>query len=151
MNNKDPNPTATRLIEGVWNRIETYESPEVFLSTFAAVPREHGLLYAVWRCDWEICNGGFRQFFDNSAGVLAPEAVEGFIAVGQPRLADLVTQAMAKLPVHYDRTSSARWAVLDLLPSGAFDDLDNAYYQLREIDGGGFDLAIEQFAKKAAK
>jgi hypothetical protein len=58
---------------------------------------------------------------------------------------------MAKLPVHYDRTNSARRAALDLLPSGTFDDLDNAYYQLREIDGGGFDLAIEQFAKKAAK
>jgi hypothetical protein len=122
----------------------------VFLNTFAAVPREHGLLYAVWRCDSEICNGGFHQFFWNSAGMLAPEAVEGFNAVGLPQIAGLVTEAMAKLSVPYPRDRSAREDALDVLPNNAFEELDERYGQLREADGAGFEPAIEQFARKAA-
>jgi hypothetical protein len=114
------------------------------------IDREHGLLYAVWRCDWEVCNGGFHQFFENNAGILAPEAVDGFIAIGLPRLAELVIQAMAKLIVPYGRDRSARWAALAALPKGAFGDLNKQYYELRCIEGGSFETAIERFARTVA-
>ena len=146
----DTHPTATRLIESVWDKIERSKSPEVFLQTFAAVPREGGLLYAVWLCDDEVCNGGFQQFFDNSAGVLAPEAIEGFMAIGQPRLAELVTAAVETLSCPDVRDFRARWAALERLPEDAFRELEEKFYDLRDVDGGGFEHAIEQYAKAAA-
>lgn len=146
----DPHPTATRLIESVSDKIETYDSPEVFLDTFAAVPRAHGLLYAVWRCDAEVCNGGFHQFFDNAAGILAPEAIQGFAAIGQPRLGELVSQAQEKLSSPDVRNFRDRWAALGRLAENAFKGLDEQYYKLRSLDGGGFEHAIERYAKAAA-
>jgi hypothetical protein len=71
------------LIEPVWDEIEIYSGPEEFSRTFAGVPRSAGLLFAAHFCQSEVCNGGFNQFFSNSTGVLAPEAIEGFKAIGQ--------------------------------------------------------------------
>ncbi len=146
----DDHPTATRLIESVWDQIEPHGSPEVFLKPLGAARREVGLLCAVWLCDAEVCNGGFHQFFNNTAGTLAPEAVEGFMAINQPRLAALVTQAMEKLSCPDVRDFRARWAALERLPKDPFRELDDQYYELRAIDGGGFEYAIEQYARKAA-
>ena len=149
MDSGDPNPTATRLVEGVWNKIDTEQTTEVFLATFAAIPRHHGLLYAVWRCDEEVCNGGFHQFFDNNAGMLTDEAIDGFIAIGLPQLANLVVQAKTKLSASDTRDFVARWAALEDLPKDSFAELDHKYYELRPVEGGGFEAAIEKFAKMA--
>jgi Domain of unknown function (DUF4375) len=145
----DPNPTATLLIVGVWDKIDTDQTLDVFLTTFTAVPRHQGLLYAVWRCDSEVCNGGFHQFFDNNAGLLTDEAIEGFIAIGLPQLANLVVQAKAKLSASDTRDFGARWAALKDLSDDSFDELDQRYYELRPVEGGGFEAAIEKFAKAA--
>ncbi len=146
----DPHPTATRVIEGVDGQIESYETLRIFLETFAAVPREGGLLYAVWRCDYEVCNGGFHQFFNNNAGMLTPEAIEGYVAIGQPQLAALVTRAQEKLSNADVRDFRARWAALERMPEDAFRELDEKYYELRKIEGGGFEQAIERYAKATA-
>jgi hypothetical protein len=65
------------LVEPVWDEINIYDGPDVFLETFQKVPLKIGYLYAVHFCQSEVCNGGFGQFFFNSTGVLAPEAVRG--------------------------------------------------------------------------
>ena len=148
MDVEDSHPTATNLIEGVWNRIESDETPQVFLETFAAVRRESGLLYAVWRCDYEVCNGGFHQFFNNNAGMLTPEAIEGYAAIGQRQLAELVTRAQVTLSSPDIRDFRARWAALKRLPEDPFRELDDKYYELRDIDGGGFEQAIEKYARE---
>ena len=137
-----------RLIEDAWGKIDTDQTLEVFLTTFAAIPRHHGLLYAVWRCDAEVCNGGFQQFFDNNAGMLTEEAIEGFIAIDLPQLASLVVQAKAKLSAADLRDFKVRWAALKRLPKDAFRALDRQYYELRPVESGGFETTIEQFAKK---
>ena len=67
----------------IWDAINIYDGPEVFLTTLNHVSREAGLLFAAYFCQTEVCNGGFHQFFFNSTGVLAPEAVDGFTAIGQ--------------------------------------------------------------------
>src|SRR5712691_6959873 len=93
----EPYPNARRAVQKGADVINIYDGPDAFLKTFAQVRREVGLLYATAFCQFEVCNGGFSQFFGNSTGVLAPEAVEGFIAIGQPQIADIVRRAMAKL------------------------------------------------------
>src|SRR5215468_5622343 len=75
------------IVEPVWNAINIGDGPEIFAQTFASVPRVSGLIFAAHFCQSEICNGGFRQFFWNSTGVLAPEAVVGFRDIGQAQVA----------------------------------------------------------------
>ena len=128
--------------------INIYDGPEIFLQTFDEVRREIGLMFATGFCQDEVCNGGFRQFFWNSTGVLAPEAVEGFIAIGQPEIADLVAQAMARLGLPYQRDRWAREGALRLLPEDAFDDLEEKFYALIHTEGGGFSPASERYARR---
>jgi uncharacterized protein DUF4375 len=87
MEQGEPYPNARRAVQKGVNVINIYDGPDIFLKTFAQVRREVGLLYATAFCQVEVCNGGLSQFFGNSTGVLAPEAVEGFIAIGQPQTA----------------------------------------------------------------
>jgi hypothetical protein len=87
----------------------------MFAQTFGEVPRSVGLLYAAHFCQSEVCNGDFTQFFWNSAGVLAPEAVDGFIVIGQPHVADVLQRAMNMLGSPFRRDRAARWSALDAL------------------------------------
>ena len=73
----NPGELYWSLVEPISDKIEIYEGPEEFACAFAGVPRPAGLLFAAHFCQSEVCNGGFDQFFSNSTGVLAPEAIEG--------------------------------------------------------------------------
>jgi hypothetical protein len=78
-----PGEQYWNAIDPIWDDIDI-DTSESFQRTFQNVPRKLGLLYAAHFCQSEVCNGGFTQFFRNSTGVLAPEAIEGFAAIGQP-------------------------------------------------------------------
>ncbi|HLH02368.1 MAG TPA: DUF4375 domain-containing protein [Bryobacteraceae bacterium] len=92
-----------RLIEPVWEQIDIYSCADAFLQNYRAVRRGAGLVYAAHFAQYEICNGGFPQFFSNSTGVLAPEAKEGFQEIGMDKTAEIVSTAMALLGKSYPR------------------------------------------------
>jgi Domain of unknown function (DUF4375) len=103
-------------VEPIWDVINI-DSPESFLMTLAKVRPELGLLYAAHFCQSEVCNGGFTQFFWNSTGVLGPEAVKGFAAIGQEQTANIVQRAMDMLCQPYSRDRASRqMALKSLLP-----------------------------------
>jgi hypothetical protein len=132
----------------IWDVINIYDGPGVFLTTLNQVSRETGLLFAAHSCQSEVCNGGFRQFFCNSTGVLAPEAVDGFTAIGQVQLGNLLRQAMALLGSPYIREREARQAALDLLPPGRFEELDDKFFALLGSEAGGFEVATDKYAAR---
>ena len=134
------------VIDPLWNVINIYDGPGVFLATFNQVSRGAGLLFAAHFCQSEVCNGGFHQFFFNSTGVLAPEAVDGFTAIEQVQVADLLRQAMALLGSPYTREREARQATIDLLPPGRFDELDGKFFALLRSEAGGFEVAADRYA-----
>lgn len=111
-----PFPHAARAVHEGVEVVNIYDGPEIFLHTFSQVPRAVGLLYATAFCQVEVCNGGLHQFFGNSTGILAPEAVEGFMAIGQPGIAEIVSKAMAMFPSPYPRDWRTRIAALDRYP-----------------------------------
>ena len=82
-------------LEPYWDRISIDDGSETFLSQFAEAPRFIRTIFAAHWCQAEVCNGGFHQFFKNSSGVLAPEAVEAFRSLGMPLVAQVVANAMA--------------------------------------------------------
>jgi hypothetical protein len=67
--------------------------------TNAAAPdRPPGVraVYATWEVEAQVGNGGFDQYFENTDGALADEAVLAFRLFGASGLADLVEQALAQ-------------------------------------------------------
>jgi hypothetical protein len=134
------------FMKAAWDAVNIYESPEIFASTFGAVRREEGLVYAAHFCQSEVCNGGFDQFFFNITGVLAPEAVEGFTAIGQVEIADLVQQAMKLLGERYLRDRFERQSALDLLPDDSLEELDRKFFTLIGTEAGGFEVAADRYA-----
>jgi hypothetical protein len=94
--------------------------------------------------------GGSVSSLAIATGVLAPEAVEGFIAIGQPQIADIVRQAMAKFGRPYPRDRRTREDALELLPKHSFDELEKRFYALTHTEGGGISAASERYASGGA-
>ena len=146
-----------KVVEPIWEEVDIYSGAEAFTKSFMAVRREVGLLYAAFWCQSEVCNGGLGQFFGNSTGVLAPEAVEGFRALGQPQIADLLVQAMGLLGQPYERQRTRRKKLLDLLPTDVYDriarprgDLNKKFFELIHSESGGFEAAANRYARGIA-
>jgi hypothetical protein len=133
------------LIEPIWDSIKI-DGVELFLRTYRAVTPGLALLYAAHFCQSEVCNGGFEQLFLNSTGVLAPEAVAGFRAIGQQGVADVVQTAMDELEVPYPRDRTLRTLQLADLTPKKFDALDSRFYALIGTEGGGLKSAADRYA-----
>lgn len=139
------------LIEPDYNRVSIYDGPDRFLADIRGTPDWRIHLLAVHWCNSEVCNGGFDQFFLNSTGVLAPEALRGYESVGRNDLADLLRQAMARLRPDYPRDRSARQRSLKgglFRKKPVFNDLDDRYYEL--IDSPNLSDALCAYAAKHA-
>ena len=145
------------LVEPYWNVVSIYDGPEVFLEGVVAMPTASKHLFATHWLQSEVHNGGFSQFFSNSTGVLAPEAVTGFRAIGMPKAAALVEEAMAWLGPIYPRDRDDRNDALDAfeeahgLDHGPECDVcsaDSRFWDLMAMEAGGFDVAADLFAQQ---
>ena len=140
------------LVDPIWEAVSIYDGPEVFLLQYTAAPEASRVLLAAHWCQSEICNGGFEQFFFNSTGVLAPEAVEAFRKIGMPQIASLIERAMSVFGTIYPRDRAARCAALDDICGAsqndgeAFGDLDDSFFVLIESEKGGFEAAADAYA-----
>ena len=151
---KPAGASAWRIIEPYWEAVSVYDGPLQFLQDFAQLPEPARHLFAVWWCDAEVCNGGFHQFFANSTGVLAPEAAQGFRAIGLDQCAECVESAIARFGDPYPRDQALRDDGLRKLQrSGVtreewdpFVDLDDPYYKAREHSR--FEERMDQFAER---
>jgi hypothetical protein len=152
-NQDEPLAVAWERIEPYWDAVSIYNGPTVFLDAFRQVPEPARHHFAVWWCDSEVCNGGFHQFFYNSTGVLAPEALEGFRAIGLAECAKLVEAAINKFGSKYPRDREERHSALQAieLPGrermqwDPFYDLDERYYAAKEVER--FDERLDEFAR----
>jgi hypothetical protein len=100
------------LVEPHWDRV-SLDDERSFLRDYSTMPEaSRHLLSAHWLYS-EVCNGGFQQFFTNSTGVLAPEAIEGLRALDLAELADTAADAMDFFPAPYPRDPDAREALID--------------------------------------
>jgi Domain of unknown function (DUF4375) len=133
------------MVEPVWDSVNISDGPAAFRDTFDSAPRISALLFAAHFCQSEICNGGFRQFFWNSTGVLAPEAVEGFREIGQSKVAMLIQSAMQLVGNPYPRDRQERQECLSRVAKDALDALDEKFFLLIDSEAGGFENAADQY------
>jgi hypothetical protein len=80
----------------------------------------------------EINNGGFHQYFFNTAGDLANEAIEAAERVAAPELADLLRRAAALLTVTEMSDRDARQDALEGIDPDEFESLDDEYLALEQ-------------------
>ena len=152
-----PGDAAWRFIEPFRDAVSIYGGPEVFLLGFGQLPQPIGHLFAVLWCDAEVCNGGLYQFFSNPTGILAPEAADGFRAVGLHECAALLNLAIREFGESYPRDPAARDDRLHALERPGeerrewdpFYELDDRYYAAREQSG--FYERVDEFAMPNAR
>lgn len=101
-------PGYWELIAPLCADLRFSEMPEEFLIKFQRLRAEVGHLFAATWCKSEVCNGGFQQFFSNPTGVLAPEALDAFRAMGLVELVRILKEAMAFFPTPYPRVYEDR-------------------------------------------
>lgn len=78
----------------------------------------------------EINNGGFDQFFFNSAGDNTAETIEALIKIGATHTAEIVTKAASKFPGDMQpKDRNSRQIVLDSISpnSDAFEEYDEEF------------------------
>jgi len=76
-----------KVSEAVWAREARYG--------FGGLSDPERVFLCVWNLEAEVNNGGFSQFFDNSAGDHAAATPEALRRIGATGMADLVERAMA--------------------------------------------------------
>jgi hypothetical protein len=108
-------------------------------------------LYAVYFMDGEVMNGGFHQYFHNSAGNNAGVALAGLKDMGATSTAAILESAMAvfsggKPPI--DRKK--RWKVMKKMESRSnpiWENCDSEYYNRKEDEEDVYELCFN-YAKK---
>jgi hypothetical protein len=112
-----------------------YDGRENWLKSIAGVPRSSVRLFSLHWLHLEVYNGGFWQFFFNSAGVMAPEAREGFSAIGMPDVAEIISKAMDRVASPYPFERSERQLVVGFPEERKdFRDLDKAFWDLADTE-----------------
>jgi hypothetical protein len=143
-----------QLVEPVWKEISIYDGPSEFLRQFHRVRPEVGHLFAAHWCQSEVRNGGFHQFFSNSTGVLAPEALAAFRAIGLEEWASLLNEAMRFFGEPYPREQDERQELLATVPGNKpeewdpFDALDGRFYDWLDTDGDRWERAADAYASR---
>jgi Domain of unknown function (DUF4375) len=101
---------------------------------FRALSNPERVFLCVWNLEAEVNNGGFSQFFDNSAGDYAAETPGALRTIGAAGMADLVERAMAAFgaagpPADREKRSEA----IEALPESEkerWEELDAAFINL---------------------
>jgi hypothetical protein len=153
-NAEDDGEAAWHFIEPYWDKLNIYDDAITYLSDLEMLPLPVRHLLTVWRCDSEICNGGLNQLFFNSTGILAPEAVEGFRAIGLDECSCCIDSAIRQFGELYPRDREARMLLLAGLERAGekraewdpFYSLDDEYYSIKKRLG--YEKLIDEYARK---
>ena len=143
-----------KYIETIWDSVSIYEGGDVFLKAFNEANEKQRVLFASHWAQSEIMNGGLGQFFSNFTGVLAPEAVDAFKALGMPQCASILSEAMKFFGECYPRERAVREKVFehfyeqfgdDAIPIQEYED---AMATEIEEENGGFWAAADNYANQ---
>lgn|SRR5262245_14812443 len=136
-NGRDTRIGYWSLIEPVWLQLNRSwdNGPEEFVRLFCSIRPEIGHLYAAHWCQSEVCNGGLHQFFSNTTGLLAPEALEGFRVIGAAEWVQILAEAMNHFGTPYPRNREQREQFLPVRQGRTkekwdpFYELDKRFYE----------------------
>lgn len=141
-----------KLVNPIWNEISINDSEEKFLRDFENADERPRLLFAAHWAQSEFMNGGLGQFFANPTGILAPEAVRAFRAIGMPLTAATLSDAMKFFGDPYPRDREARLSIIERFfedhgeDKNPILDQEELFAVQIEEENGGFWEAADQYA-----
>lgn len=118
------------------------------------LPKVFQHVYAMMRVQTEVNNGGFDQYFYNSASEFAHEAVDGFEILGVSEYADIMRQAIRVFirnnPDQKKFAHQGPWRSSKTVRDPEFEQLDAGFYKirknLRELCAAFIRKNLKQFA-----
>ena len=150
-------------LTAIWDE-QPYTEDEGFPDWFNGLTKVQQVLFPTYWLDVEVCNGGFHQYFTNSTGYHAPEAIAGFRELGLHDIADIVSQAVVIFDEPFPRKRDDREKFLaafvgdDESEWNPFYKLDDAFYQALKIPGAPdfhdddrFTVAAKKYVSKGEK
>ncbi|HEY2852957.1 MAG TPA: DUF4375 domain-containing protein [Gemmatimonadaceae bacterium] len=112
-------------LAGAWGR----EAP-----ILRALPAGVRAIYTTWLVDAEVNAGGFQQFFFNSSGQYAGDALAGYELLGAEEYAAIMRSAIATFEIDHQRLAEAEaddpTTFADSPVHGALREIDQRYYAL---------------------
>lgn len=148
MENEPSEPAYWEAIADAAENIDFNAGLEKALDDFLELPHWLRLLMASDWCQKEICNGGLLQFFTNSTGMFAPEAVEGLRAMGLTECANLVEEGMRNRDNDPREEFGPRFPEEERSEWNPFYALDDKIFAELGHDGGRFEKAAQAFFLK---
>jgi len=107
------------------------------LEIVSALPQGPRSIHATWWVEAEVNNGGFNQYFWNSAGQFAQVAAAGFRLIGAPEHASLMERAIAIRREDQERLQEFRnrgtiKAFSESYEDNPLNELDEEFFALHE-------------------
>ena len=147
------------IIEKAYPSATVYEGEETWTSEMKKYP---SWVIDVLSVHWtvaEVENGGFAQYFLNTTGVMAPEALEGLKKLGSDKAAAMLCRAMNHLGSVYPRSRDVRAGLMaaksdhnpkekawDPYQDNPFEDLEEEFFDLT----GEIYAALDRYARNHA-
>ena len=154
---KEPGDLYWTVISSAFDAVSIYDGPSVFAQQYGQLKPEVGHLLAAHWCQSEVRNGGFHQFFSNSTGVLAPEALAGLQAIGIPEWVSLLREAMSFFGPTYPCDQDQRQNLLPRRVKGQkreewdpFCRLDERFYEHLKQDEFMWEGIADAYAVRSA-
>lgn len=105
--------------------------PLVWENPAELTPAER-VFVCIWQLEAEVNNGGFYQYYSNSAGDLAADTPAALEAIGAMQTAVIVKGANGLFPGGPPEDRDARCDMLDALDDNLFEQFDTAFLRYDE-------------------
>jgi hypothetical protein len=143
------------VLKPIWEEQAYGDEPDKFWGWFNDLSEPQKVLFPTHWLYCDVLNGGFHQYFANSTGFHAPEAVEGFIALGLDDIAKLVEQAIAVFGEPFPRERRLREEFLRPADWNIGDEFDpflvinDAFFELLKIPGASESSSEDRLSRAA--
>jgi hypothetical protein len=143
------------ILDPIWEEQAYGDESDKFWDWFNNLSEPQKVLFPTHWLHCEVLNGGFHQYFANSTGFQAPEAVKGLFVLGLDDIAQLVERAIAVFGEPFPRERALREEFL--WPAGVetgeefdpFLEMNDGFFELLKIPGAS-ELGPEDRFSRAA-
>lgn len=148
-----PEAKCSLIIESIRERLMApFDSPEDYDENKQNLSQYQIGLCSAWLCQMEVRNGGFHQFFSNSSGIAAREAVMGFTMIGAANCAQILREAIAMFPNgECPEEAYDRQADLNEISPEQFRPLEQRFFSQIQNDENFFFLAAQYVEKNQTR
>jgi hypothetical protein len=119
------------VIHPVWYTANIYEGPGAYEFSLQSFSQAQRMVHAVLWYMAEVNNGGHRQFYSNSTGIVWRDAMAGMEAIGLPRGARIIAISAERMGGEPSLDRADRREQMETIDP-EFDDLDDAFYALEK-------------------